>query len=296
MTTGVSERKKIAVLSFALLCCSLLLTAYSARNPSFARIGTSALFEVVAPLQAAVDFAEDSIRSVWSSYVGLVGASEENERLRARVSELDGERGLLEEFKRENERLRALLDLNAVSQLRGVAANVIGDEPSGWGQGVIVNKGSLMGIRVGMAVVHPKGVVGQVVAVSPNYSHVLLVTDHASGVDVMTQDSRVRGVVEGVGADHCELRYVSKQTPVRVGDTVVTSGMDGVFPKGLLVGVVSKVAVETGTLLQNVEIQVAVDLDKLEEVLIVTSEQHQPVKVEEAQSLVKSGKQGKRRE
>jgi rod shape-determining protein MreC len=112
----------------------------------------------------------------------------------------------------------------------------------------------------------------------------------------MTQDSRVRGVVEGVGADHCELRYVSKQTPVRVGDSIVTSGMDGVFPKGLIVGAVSKVAVETGTLLQNIEVKVSVDLDRLEEVLIVTGEQHQPTKFEEVQSLVKSGKQGKRRQ
>jgi len=296
MSTGVSERKKIAALSVALLCCSLLLTAYSARHPSFARIGATALFEVIAPLHAAVDFVQDSTRSVWGRYFGLVGVSQENERLRARISELDGERGLLEEFRRENDRLRALLDLNSVSQLRGVAANVIGDEPSGWGQGVIVNKGSSMGIRVGMAVVHPKGVVGQVVAVSPNYSHVLLLTDHASGVDVMTQDSRVRGVVEGVGADHCELRYVSKQTPVRVGDSIVTSGMDGVFPKGLIVGAVSKVAVETCTLLQNIEVKVSVDLDRLEEVLIVTGEQHQPTKFEEVQSLVKSGKQGKRRQ
>jgi rod shape-determining protein MreC len=296
MSTGVSERKKIAALSFCLLCCSLLLTAYSARHPSFARTGTSALFEVIAPLHAAVDLMEDSASSVWSRYLGLLNVSEENASLRARVTELDGERGLLEEFKRENERLRTLLDLNSVSQLRGVAANVIGDEPSGWGQGVIVNKGSLMGVRVGMAVVHPRGVVGQVVAVSPNYAHVLLVTDHASGVDVMTQDSRVRGVIEGVGADHCELRYVSKQTPVRVGDTVVSSGMDGIFPKGLIVGIVSKVAVETGTLLQNIEVKVSVDLDKLEEVLIVTGEQEQAAKLQEAHSLVKSGKHAKRRE
>jgi rod shape-determining protein MreC len=274
----------------------LLLTAYSARHPSFARTGTSALFEVIAPLHAAVDLMEDSASSVWSRYLGLLNVSEENASLRARVTELDGERGLLEEFKRENERLRTLLDLNSVSQLRGVAANVIGDEPSGWGQGVIVNKGSLMGVRVGMAVVHPRGVVGQVVAVSPNYAHVLLVTDHASGVDVMTQDSRVRGVIEGVGVDHCELRYVSKQTPVRIGDTVVTSGMDGIFPKGLIVGAVSKVAVETGTLLQNIEVKVSVDLDKLEEVLIVTGEQEQTAKLQEAHSLVKSGKHAKRRE
>jgi rod shape-determining protein MreC len=296
MAGGVSERKKVAVLSFGLLCCSLLLTAYSSRHPSFARSGSIALFEVVAPIHAAVDFAEDSIRSVWNTYIALIGVSEENQALHARVVELDGERGLLQEYKHENQRLRTLLELGSVSQLKGLAANVIGDEPSGWGHGVVINKGSSLGIGVGMAVVHPRGVVGQVVAVSPNFAHVLLVTDHSSGVDVVTQDERVRGVVEGIGAEACELKYVSKQTPVRVGDTVVTSGMDGVFPKGVIVGTVSKVAVETGTLLQNVEVKVAVDFDKLEEVLVVTGDREYVKRLEEARKLVAANVQGKRRE
>jgi rod shape-determining protein MreC len=296
MSGGVSERKKVAGLSFGLLCCSLLLTAYSSRHPSFARSGTTALFEVVAPVHAAVDFAEDSLRSVWNKYIALIGVSQENQALHARLIELDGERGMLEEHKSENQRLRTLLELGSVSQLKGLAANVIGDEPSGWGHGIVINRGSSLGVGVGMAVVHPRGVVGQVVAVSPNFAHVLLVTDHSSGVDVMTQDERVRGVVEGVGAEHCELKYVSKQTPVRVGDTVITSGMDGVFPKGVIVGNVSKVAVETGTLLQNVEIKVAVDFDKLEEVLVVTGDREQAKRMEEAKTLVAAKSQGKRRE
>lgn len=296
MSVGVSERKKVAVLSFGLLCCSLLLTAYSSRHPSFARSGTTALFEVVAPLHAAVDFAEDSVGSVWSHYIALIGVSEENKSLQARLTELDGERGMLQEYKNENQRLRSLLELGSVSQLKGVAANVIGDEPSGWGHGIVINKGSSLGIGVGMAVVHPRGVVGQVVAVSPNFSHVLLVTDHSSGVDVVTQDERVRGVVEGIGSEHCELKYVSKQTPVRVGDTVLTSGMDGVFPKGVIVGAVSKIAVETGTLLQNVEVNLAVDFDKLEEVLVVTGDREQSKKIEEAKALVAAKTQGKRRD
>ena len=296
MSGGVSERKKVAGLSFGLLCCSLLLTAYSSRHPWFARSGATVLFEVVAPIHAAVDFAQDSVRSVWNRYIALIGVSEENQALQARLVELDSERGTLQEYKNENQRLRTLLDLGSASQLKGVAAHVIGDEPSGWGHGVVINKGSSLGIGVGMAVVHPRGVVGQVVAVSPNFAHVLLLTDHSSGVDVMTQDERVRGVVEGVGAEQCELKYVSKQTPVRVGDTVITSGMDGVFPKGVLVGTVTKVAIETGTLLQNVEVKVAVDIDKLEEVLVVTGDREQSKRIEEAQTLVVTKAQGKRRE
>lgn len=296
MSVGVGERKKVAALSFALLCCALLLTAYSARHPAFARFPSIVLLEIVSPFHAAVDFVEDSARKVWSGYLGLVSVAEENQVLRARVVELESERSSLVELKTENQRLRGLLELSSIGQLKGVSADVIGDEPSGWGHGILLNRGSSHGVAVGMAVVHPRGVVGQVVAVSPNFSHVLLVTDHSSGVDVVTQDSRVRGVVEGIGSDHCELRYVSKETPVRVGDLVVTSGMDGVFSKGLPVGTVSKVAVETGTLLQNIEVIAAVDFDKLEEVLVVTGASGQEQKIEEAKVLVKAVSPGKRRE
>lgn len=295
MSVRVSDKKKVALLSFSLLCCSLLLTAYSARHPAIARAPSTVLFEIVAPLHAAVDFSHDSLRSVWGRYFALVSVSDENVALRARITELESERHSFQEFKVENERLRSLLDLSSVSQLKGIAAHVIGDEPSGWGQGILVNRGSSQGVRIGMAVVHPRGVVGQVIAVSPNFSHVLLVTDHSSGVDVMTQDARVRGVVEGIGADECELRYVSKETPLRVGDSVLTSGMDGVFPKGLPVGTISNVAVETGTLLQNVEVKVAVDLNRLEEVLIVTGATEREKIVEEAKELVKTAQPGKRR-
>lgn len=296
MAHGMTERRKVAVVSFALLCCALLLTAYSARHPAFARFPTTVVLEVVAPLHAAVDFAEDSSRNIWNSYVAMISVADENQALRARITELERERNALAEFKAENQRLRGLLELSSISQLKGVSADVIGDEPSGWGRGILLNKGVSHGVGVGMAVVHPRGVVGQVVAASPNFAHVLLVTDHSSGVDVMTKDTRVRGVIEGIGADHCELRYVSKETPVRVGDVVITSGMDGVFPKGLPVGAVSKVAVETGTLLQNIEVTASVDFDKLEEVLVVTGVEGQGARIEEAKALVKVDALGTRRE
>lgn len=288
MAARVSDRGKVAVLSFCLLCVSLLLTAYSARHPSCARIGTAILSQAVSPIYALVDLAQDSVRSVWSRYIFVIGVSQENERLRSRLSELEGARGDLVEFQSENARLRALLELGSVSELKGVAAEVVGDEPSGWGQGIVVNKGSGHGIQVGMAVLHPKGIVGQVVAVGSNFSHVLLVTDHASGVDAVVQESRTRGVVEGVGASHCELKYVSRQSPIRVGDSVITSGMDGIFPAGLPIGTVAKVAVDTGTLLQNVEVNVAVDLDRLEEVLLVAAGHNDFSRSGEARNVAKN--------
>lgn len=295
MGASVSSGRKVAIVSFCLLCCSLLLTAYSARHPSVARAGSMVVSEIVSPVQSSVDFVSDGIRSTWQGYFALVGVSQERDELLRRIEALEAAQSALEEHRRENERLRALLELTSINALHGVVASVVGDEPSGWGKGIVVNKGSSHGVQIGMAVVHPRGVVGQVVSVSPHYSQVLLITDHASGVDAIIQESRVRGVVEGIGAGFCELKFVSKESPVRSGELLVTSGMDGVYPKGLIVGSVSKVAVETGTLLQNIEVKVAVDFSKLEDVLIVTGDASHRKKSEEASALMKSDGRTQRR-
>lgn len=275
MRASVSERAKIAILSFSLLCLSLLLTAYSARNPKFAKIGTTVLSEIVSPIHGGIDAVADGASSAWGSYFNLVGLAERNRDLVERVSRLESSQASFEEQRRENERLRALLELNSVSELKGVAASVVASEPSGWVKGIVVNKGTSHGVTEGMAVVHPQGVVGQVVSTGPNFSRVLLMTDHASGVDALVQDGRARGVVEGLGSSSCELKYVAKESVVRVGDVVVTSGMDGVFPKGLIIGSVLRVAPEIGTLLQRIDLKPAVDFSKLEEVLIVVGGRQQ---------------------
>jgi rod shape-determining protein MreC len=124
-----------------------------------------------------------------------------------------------------------------------------------------------------MAVVHPRGVVGQITSVGSNSARVLLVNDHSSGVDVLIQGSRVRGVLEGAGEKVCELKFVTKENPVKVGDVVVTSGMDQVFPKGLVVGTVSHVSAQTGTLFQTVEVRPAVNFARVEEVVVVPAPQ-----------------------
>jgi rod shape-determining protein MreC len=124
-----------------------------------------------------------------------------------------------------------------------------------------------------MAVVHPRGVVGQITSVSSSSARVLLVSDHSSGVDVLIQGSRVRGVLEGAGEKVCELKFVTKENLVKVGDVVVTSGMDQVFPKGLIVGTVSEVSSQTGTLFQTIEVRPAVNFARVEEVVVVPSSQ-----------------------
>jgi rod shape-determining protein MreC len=122
-----------------------------------------------------------------------------------------------------------------------------------------------------MAVIHPQGVVGQVVSVTSHSAKVILVSDHASGVDVLMATSRARGVVEGAGEQVCELKFVTKDVSVRVGEQVITSGMDGVYPKGLVVGQVAQIGNSSAGLFQPVEIKPAVEFARLEEVLLVPS-------------------------
>jgi len=141
-----------------------------------------------------------------------------------------------------------------------------------------------------MPVIKGNALVGQVVVVSPNTSRVLLIIDHSSGVDSLIQSSRVRGVVEGLGRDVCELRYVPREEEVAIGDRIITSGVDGVYPKGLMVGLVSDVDKGAGSLFWSVKVKPAVNFSRLETVLIITSAGQ--VMAEESSSQVQDDAKG----
>ena len=121
-----------------------------------------------------------------------------------------------------------------------------------------------------MAVISTDGVVGKLITVSPNASRVLLINDHNSGLDAFDQRSRARGIVAGVMDDGLTMKYVDRTGDVKPGDAVITSGMDGIFPGGLLVGQVARVSQEGPGLFLNIDIRPAVDFSKLEEVLVLT--------------------------
>ncbi len=269
MRQEISTRTHVAVASLALFVGALFLTAYSSRNPSVAKVGNALVLELIAPVSRLAEMVRNGVETVWGQYVHLVGTSAENELLVARVQELEGKLSALSEFERENARLRQMLSFSAENGLRSVAASVIGSDPSGWIRGIVIDRGSVHGVEPGMAVVHSKGIVGQVASVSSNASRVLLVNDHSSGVDVVVQGSRARGVVEGAGERVCELKFITKETPVKEGDLIITSGMDRVFPKGLIVGTIVDVDSQSGGLFQTVEVKPSVDFSRLEEVLIV---------------------------
>lgn len=157
-----------------------------------------------------------------------------------------------------------------------MAAQVIARDPTPWFRTVTINKGKADGLRKGMPVVIPEGVVGQVVATTGGYARVLLIIDPNNAVDALVQRSRARGVVSGGPGGACQFKYVLRKEDVRLGDTLVTSGLDRVFPKGFRVGMVSGLFRRHAGIFQEVTISPAVDFDKLEEVLVILTEPVSP--------------------
>jgi rod shape-determining protein MreC len=209
-------------------------------------------------------------QEIWRSYIALQDVRVENEALRTEVDRLKSDITCYREALIANARFKRLLDIKEETKTPTVAANVVGVDIAPWVATLTVNRGSKDGVGPGMVVLGGAGVLGQVVDSALYFSKVLLLSDSNSAVSAIIQRNRVQGILKGVGSGKSRLVYVDKEADVEVGDAVVTSGLDGVFPKGLLLGEVN--AVEDGPvsdLFQMVGVTPVVDLQRVEEVLIL---------------------------
>jgi len=261
----------MALNSVALFFLGLLLSAFSSKHPEMAELGHRVISEVVTPIQSLVGFADRSTSHIWTSYVSLVGVKQENDELKNRLVTLEAENSRLLEFESENVRLRKLMSLSTDLEIHGVVANVIGYDPSTWVKSISIDKGTEDGVVKGQSVIEGKGVVGQIINSSRHSAKILLLNDHASAVDAIIQRTRARGVIEGSGVSLARMNYVLEREDVRIGDRVITSGFDQVFPKGLFIGVVSDVDPPSRRLFRRIEVEPAVDFLKLENVFVITS-------------------------
>jgi rod shape-determining protein MreC len=200
----------------------------------------------------------------------LVHVQKENTLLKQRLAELQQENHQMKEMAIANERLQKLLQFREKVSTPVIAAEVIGQDPSSWFKSVTINKGEKEGIKKGMAVISADGVIGQILKTAPDYSTVLLITDYSSAIDSIVRRTRAKAIVEGKGENRCQLKYLLRADDVTVGDIVVTSGLGGNFPKGLMVGEIRKVDKRGHGVFQYAELVPSVDLTKLEEVLVIT--------------------------
>ncbi len=230
------------------------------------------LVEITAPIQEFLSKTEQAVEGFWEKYLALVGLHEENQALRRELERLRIQNADYREMLATHGRLQELLQFKKKTDWPMMAAQVIGWDPTGWFKSVIIDKGARDGLSVNMPVVDATGVVGRVVSVSPDYAKVLLIIDQNSSVDCMNQETRDQGVLKGVSPKLCMMDYVVKTSRMAPGDTIITSGMGRVFPKGLPVGEVISVSERPGALFKEVRVRPAVDFSKLEEVLIILKE------------------------
>jgi rod shape-determining protein MreC len=257
-------------------CSCLLLSLYILNAAARGQIKNDPigpiLLWLLRPLQVGTQALTGWIGDVRQGIGTMSRFKAENERLRKRIQQLEAEKNRLLEAEATNRRLQQLLDFRSQLPPVAVTATIIANSASTWFQSCLLDKGSADGVHKGMAAVTPLGVVGQVISTAARSSKVLLITDHNSGVDAVVQRTRARGIVSGSLEQKTILKYVKRSEDIQVGDRLITSGLDGVFPKGLMVGTVTKVQKQNLGLFQYIEVAPAVSLSRTEEVLVVKVE------------------------
>lgn len=226
----------------------------------------------VSPFERALVWVQNSTGNIWHNYFYLRGVRAENRQLKEQIEQMRLEQVRLTEDAAQAHRLQVLLAFKEQFIAKTVAAQVIGSSGTDSSRVIYIDKGESAGIKRDMAVMTADGIVGKVLLVYPTVSQVLLINDPTSGVGVLLGASRLQGVLAGTANGEVTLNGVMSDEQVPVGETVLTSGGDQIFPKGLPVGTVSKVGPGKDLFL-SVRIKPAADLSRLEEVLVLTEKQ-----------------------
>lgn len=262
----VARHRPFFILVGVLMAQLLLLSVQITRNRNVRLIQVWAV--------AAFDPFERSLRGMvqatskaWRTYRELWQAQQQIHEIdlqlvaaRTQIQQLSGQAA-------ETERLRVLLDFKNHLPFQAVATEVIAASPGESSNAVFIDKGTDSGLSADLAVVTPAGIVGKIIAVFPHTAQVLLVTDPSSGVGCFLERSRVQGVLKGGRQNLCQLHYIMNEEPVSVGEVVLTSGLDQVYPKGLVVGTVLQTG--AGNIYKDIVVRPAAALNRLESVLVI---------------------------
>jgi rod shape-determining protein MreC len=226
----------------------------------------------ITPLEKGIVGLQAGSVGIWRNYLYLRGVRQENRELKSRIEQLRLEQVRLQEDAAQARRLQILLGFKEQFISRTVAAQVIGSSGSEQMRQPYIDKGAKDGLKTNMAVITADGVVGKVLKVFDSTAQVLLVNDQTSGVGTILEQSRLQGVLKGTPSGEVVLDKIMNDEEVRPGEKVLTSGGDQIFPKGLLVGTVSR-AVHGSESFLNITVKAAANLSKLEEVLVITKDE-----------------------
>ena len=273
LTSRKPSRRSVApwagIACFVLLAVvSLTLLTWKVKNRAPVVVFESAVLSIARPFQQVTTWTTRYFQDWWNDYVFLVNTQRENQRLREEIKWLRQENHRYLEVYLQYQRLQRLLNFRAQTPLDAVAAEVVGRNANNWTEIIYINKGTHDRVVKGLPVVTHDGLVGQVIQAAPGLSQVMLLTDFRSGVDALVQRTRAGGVVAGRGRNLAELKFLPVGADLQRGDRLISSGMGGVFPKGLIIGEVKDIH-QNGGPIQHVEIIPSVDFSHLEEVLVL---------------------------
>jgi rod shape-determining protein MreC len=262
------KKYRSLTVAIALLIISFSILSYSAVRLSETGLLRKMVLEIAAPVEDALNRSLKGLSDTWNRYLFLVGKEEESRRLRRENDVLNDLLNSYREGYLEGVRLRKLLDIKDGLERRTVVARVIDNDRTSLFKTILINKGTTDGLQVGLPVLSHQGVVGRIIETSWHASRVLLLIDENSNIDALIQRSRAQGILQGAGSAGCNLKYISRAENVQTGDVVLSSGLAGVFPKGLLLGLVTGTSGAEGGLFQKIDVASTVDFGKLEEVLV----------------------------
>jgi rod shape-determining protein MreC len=263
-------RQRTAVLFIAVMLAHILLISAQVNSKSGVPLLEVVTFGAFSEVQRGASSLTRSVHNAWTGYVNLRGVRKENEELKRQLGELQIQ---VQQERADASRARQLEELLGFQKQLAVtttAAGVIGAGVSPDFRTATINKGSRDRLKANTAVVAPAGVVGRIVTVAARASKVQLLVDRNAGAGALVERSRAQGVVLGTGEDLLRMDYVSGVADVRVGDTIVTSGIDGIYPKGFLIGKVESVDKGNG-IYKVIRVRPSVDFNRLEDVLVVTA-------------------------
>jgi rod shape-determining protein MreC len=259
---------------FGLLALNVALMTYDARDDSTKQRKIRTVVQSVAyPIQRGASTVGGFFGGLFGGLGELRRASVENQQLRAQVEQMQGELRDTRQKAAQADRLEKLLNLTQQSSYQTVTAQVIARDPSMWFDSISIDKGRWAGVEINMPVVTSDGIVGRVVSTGPLNAQVMLVTDEKSGAGAIVGQlgtSNAAGSIKGMGENGLlDMRYVSGLEKVQMGDTVYTTGQDGIYPAGLTVGQVVELHAGSATQPQVIHIRPSAGLDRLKEVTVL---------------------------
>jgi len=268
----LSDKYRRIIISFIITITALSIFLFNFRHTSEPGILRKVSLEIVSTLEKVITAPFKGIKDIWENYIFLVGLRAENKQLKEKNARAAAEIIKYREVYLEGIRLQNLLKLRETISYPTLAANVVGRNPSSLFKMIIINRGEAHGVSAGMPVVANGGVVGRILEVSWHVSRVLLLTDENSNIDAVMLESRMPGILQGAAPGMCNLKYMPKTAEIKTGDIIVTSGMGGVFPKGLPLGFVRAASKKHADIFQKIHVTPFVDPSVIEEVLVIMSD------------------------